>query len=72
MLLPSYTGLWYMVPAGIQSTSPPWGLASLVAQTVENLPAVPETQLQSLFLVQEDPLEKGMVTHTSILAWEIP
>ena len=43
MLLPSYTGLWYMVPAGIQSTSPPWGLASLVAQTVENLPALLKT-----------------------------
>ena len=46
--------------------------ASLLAQTVENLPAMPETQLQSLFLVQEDPLEKGMETHTSILAWRTP
>ena len=43
MLLPSYTGLWYMGPAGIQSTSPPWGLASLVAQTVKILPALWKT-----------------------------
>ena len=43
---------------------------SLVAQMVKNLPAMQETQVQ--FLGQEDPLEKGMVTHSSILAWEIP
>ena len=40
--------------------------ASLVAQTVESLPAVRETQVRSL--VQEDPLEKGMATHSSFLA----
>ena len=47
--------------------------ASLVAQTVKNLPAMQETQetpVQSL--VWEDPLEKEMATHSSILAWEIP
>ena len=43
---------------------------SLVAQMVKNLPAMQETQVQ--FLGQEDPLEKGMATHSSILAWEIP
>ena len=43
--------------------------ASLVTQTVRNLPAMQETQLQSLD--QEDPLEKGMVTNSSILAWRI-
>ena len=37
---------------------------------VENLPAKQETQVQSLG--QEDPLEKEMATHSSILAWEIP
>ena len=42
----------------------------LVAQTVRNLPAVQETQVQSLGW--EDPLEKGMTTHSSILAWRIP
>ena len=44
--------------------------ASLAAQTVKNLPAVWETQVRSLD--QEDPLEKEMATHSSILAWEIP
>ena len=43
---------------------------SLVAQTVKNLPAMPETWVQSLS--QKDPLEKGMATHSSILAWGIP
>ena len=37
---------------------------------VKNLPAMQETQVQSLG--QEDPLEKEMATHSSILAWEIP
>ena len=40
--------------------------ASLVAQTVKYLPAMQETQVRSLG--QEDPLEKGMATHSSILA----
>ena len=37
---------------------------------VTNLPAVQETQVRSLD--QKDPLEKGMATHSSILAWRIP
>ena len=41
-----------------------------VAQLLKNLPAMQETQVQSLG--QEDPLEKGMATHSSILAWRIP
>ena len=41
--------------------------ASLVAQLVKNLPAMEETQVQ--FLGWEDPLEKEMATHSSILAW---
>ena len=54
----------------------PWFLiydiawASLVAQTVKNLPAVQATQPQSLGW--EDPLEKEMATHSSIPAWRIP
>ena len=44
--------------------------ASLVAQTVKNLPAMQETWVQSLG--REDPLEKGMATNSSILAWRIP
>jgi len=41
-----------------------------VAQTVKNLPAMQETQVLSLGW--EDPLEKGMATHSSSLAWRIP
>ena len=41
-----------------------------MAQMVKNLPAVQENWVQSLG--QEDPLEKGMATHSSILAWRIP
>ena len=44
--------------------------ASQMAQTVKNPPAVQETQVLSLS--REDPLEKGIATHSSILAWEIP
>ena len=44
-------------------------MASLVAQTVQNLPALHEIWVLSLG--QEDPLEKGMTTHSSVLAWEI-
>ena len=44
-------------------------LGNLVAQ-VKNLPAVQETQIQ--YLGQEDPLEKEMITHSSILAWRTP
>ena len=44
--------------------------ASLVAQMIKNLPAVQEIWVQSLG--QEDLLEKGSATHSSILAWRIP
>ena len=44
--------------------------SSLVAQRVKHLPAMQETQVQSLG--QEDPLEKEMATHSSTLAWKIP
>ena len=44
--------------------------ASLVAQRVKNLPAMQEMQIPSLGW--EDPLEEGMATHSSILAWKIP
>ena len=44
--------------------------ASLVVQSVKNLPAVWGTRVQSLG--REDPLEKGMATHSSIPAWRIP
>ena len=41
-----------------------------MAQMVKNLPTKQETRVRSLG--QEDPLEKGMATHSSILAWRIP
>ena len=41
-----------------------------MAQMVKNLPSMQETSIQSLGW--EDPLEKGMATHSSILAWKIP
>ena len=44
--------------------------ASLVAQMVKNVPEMQKTQVQSL--KGEDPLGKGMATHSSILAWRIP
>ena len=44
--------------------------ASLVAQTVKNQPAMWETWVPSQG--EEDPLEEGMATHSSILAWRIP
>ena len=43
--------------------------ASLVSQMVKNLPEMQETQVRSLG--QEDSLEKGMATHSSILAWRV-
>ena len=52
----------------IQRYTSTW--ASLVAQRVKNLPAMWETWVQSLGW--EDPLEEGVATHSSILAWRIP
>ena len=57
--------LWLSLPF-VYSYRP----APRVAQTVKNLPAVQETRVRSLG--QEDPLEKEMATHSSILAWKIP
>ena len=48
--------------------NPNW--ASLVAQTVRNLPAMQKTQARSLG--REDPLDKGLTTRSSNLAWRIP
>ena len=45
-------------------------MTSHIAQSVKNLPAMQESQ--DRFLGQEDPLEKEMATHPSILAWNIP
>ena len=48
----------------------PYFLVSLVAQRVKNLPAMQETQVQSVG--RDDPPEKGKAIHSSILAWRIP
>ena len=47
-----------------------WFLVNFILQTVKDLPTMQETGVQSLGW--EDPLEKGMATHFSILAWKIP
>ena len=47
-----------------------WEYQTLVAQTVQNLPAMQETQVRSLSW--EDPLEKEIATHSSILVWRTP
>ena len=47
-----------------------YGKVTLVAQLVKNLPPMQETKVR--YLGQGDPLEKGMATHSSILAWGIP
>ena len=61
----------YLLDAGYggRGVGVEWG-ASLVAQKAKNLPGMQETQF--LFLDWEDPLEKGMATHSSILVWRIP
>ena len=53
----------FSLPSGIS-----WSFPGSLA--VKNLPAMQETQVQ--FLGREDPLEEGMVTHSSITAWRIP
>ena len=57
----------WLISVDIYSTK---NLASLVAQMVKNLLQCQETQVSSLD--QEDPLEKGIAIHSSILAWRIP
>ena len=57
-------GTWQVTVYGVTKSG-----VSLVAHTVKNLPAMRETWLQSQG--QEDPLAKGMVTHSTILAWRI-
>jgi len=72
-LAPSLTakGANHFIPFRVQfGNSSWWHQASLVAQMVKNPPAMQETQVRSLG--REDPLEKGMATHSNILFWRIP
>ena len=62
--------LYYTITVIIKGCEYKIKRASLVAQRVKNLPAMQETQVQSLGW--EDPLEKEMATHSSVLAWRIP
>ena len=66
-------GRAHALKARVKGKGPPEGLsdswASLVAQTVKNLPAVRDTWVRSLSW--EDPPEEGMATHSSILFWRI-
>ena len=59
-----------MLVAAVQKNESIIHWASLVAQRVKHLPVMQKTQVQSLGW--EDPLEKDMATHSSILAWRIP
>ena len=67
------TPVFYYSPRGhknLDTTEQLTLWAFLVTQMIKNLPAVKETQVWSLG--QEDPLEKGMATHSRILVWRIP
>ena len=66
----THTPDWGFVVSALHSKFKEGMAASLVAQIVKNLSAMRETQVQSL--TWEDPLEKEMAIHSSILAWEIP
>ena len=77
--LPSPLKWWnaFCLPQGNSSSYLSWQITftlstekGLVAQMVKNLSTMPETRVWPLG--QEDPLEKGMATHSSILAWRIP
>ena len=67
MLPPQRSLPWPLYLRQHPQSLPAWGFP--VAQMVKNLPAMQETGVQSLGW--EDPLEKGMATHSSILAWRI-
>ena len=58
------TNTWHLANSSVLQ------LALLVVQTIKNLPAMQETRVRSLGW--KDPLEKGMATHLSILAWKTP
>ena len=67
---PSLISWVELTELGIRTMSRYPGRASPVAQMGKNLPAMQETQVQSLG--GDDPLEKAMTTHSNILAWRIP
>ena len=71
----SATGIWWVEAREAAQVGPTHRMLRLnvpiaKSQTVKNLPAMRETWVRSLG--REDPLEEGMATHSSILAWRIP
>ena len=72
LMLSSWATFHVVLRKSASITALNWSLsgASLVAQMVKNLPGMQETWIR--FLGQKDALEKGMVPHSSILAWRIP
>ena len=70
MVVACQNASFYHIQVKLQNNGPYARFASLVAQSVKNLPAMQEIQVQ--YMDQEDPLEKETATHSSILAWEIP
>ena len=70
MIFPQDTNLILLTQRSVEwaSDSPMW--ASLIAQLVNHLPTMQETWVR--FLGQEDPMEKEMATHSSVLAWRSP
>ena len=67
-LIPQFTGMFKILHY-VYNIYYVYDRAFLVAQSVKNMPAMQETWVQ--FLGQEDPLEKKMATHSSVLAWRI-
>ena len=65
-----YSSLYLLIPKLLTSLSSCLFRVSLMPQMVKHLPAMQETQVPSLD--QENPLEKWMATHSSIIAWRIP
>ena len=68
--MPSFPALHYLLELAHIHVHQVSDAVSLVTQMVKNLSAVQESLAQSLLL--ENPLEKGMATHSSTLAWRIP
>ena len=66
--MPLFSNTVFSTPLEIREWLRQW--ASLVAQRLKRLPPMQEIRVRSLGW--EDPLEKEMVTHSSILAWRIP
>ena len=70
LTLEQYTSSYARIVSTVNTTRSTLVEASFIAQSVKNLPAMQETQVQ--FLGPEDPVEKEIATHSSNRAWKIP